>query len=520
MKMIPTNVGIIQRLRGIYREKSVQTKRVVRPFVLLVTIVKGQIMTKKTSKIVVQQNYGIQQLNDFEESLLGFLEQHNLPTESILVPVQQRAIVFNNIESVLNELDDAHIEKSVYISKFFAAVASGLFDAALNYLWDETIFELRRRVAQYDISYFFDSAVKNAEKRKRLKTEDDLVRLDDNELISGAREIELISEIGFRHLDNIRYMRNWASAAHPNQNELTGLQLISWLETCIKEVISLPLSNVAIEIKQLLANIKSNSIPQDEAKQIGGFFLNLTQDQVNSLAAGFFGIYTRSDTITQTRENIHRLLPFLWGRVDEEARQNFGIRYGKFVANNAQDERELARAFLQTVSAESYMPESIRTVEIQIAIDDLLEAHRGFNNFHNEPPFARQLQRLVGDEGKIPSEISNSYVVALVEVFLTNGNGVSWAAEPVYKSLLNNFDSTQAARAVLSFANETISSSLQFRLCQQKYRELLEMMKIKISAPTIKELIEEIEAYRGSLSNMKNDQRLAPKIRNLFKIMA
>ena len=25
-------------------------------------------------------------------------------------------------------------------------------------------------------------------------------------------------------------MRNWASAAHPNQSELTGLNLISWLE--------------------------------------------------------------------------------------------------------------------------------------------------------------------------------------------------------------------------------------------------------------------------------------------------
>ena len=49
-------------------------------------------------------------------------------------------------------------------------------------------------------------------------------------------------------LDNIKFMRNWASAAHPNQIELTGLQLISWLETCIKEVISLPLSNITIEI--------------------------------------------------------------------------------------------------------------------------------------------------------------------------------------------------------------------------------------------------------------------------------
>lgn len=33
-------------------------------------------------------------------------------------------------------------------------------------------------------------------------------------------------------------MRNWASTAHPNQNELTGLQLIEWLETCMRSYIT------------------------------------------------------------------------------------------------------------------------------------------------------------------------------------------------------------------------------------------------------------------------------------------
>jgi hypothetical protein len=159
---------------------------------------------------------------------------------------------------------------------------------------------LRRRVAQYDLSYFFDNAVKSSEKRKKLGSEDDLSRIDDSELIHGAKEIGLISEIGFQHLDYIRFMRNYASAAHPNQIVLTGLQLTSWLETCIREVISLPLSEAAIEIRKLLSNIKANVVTDEEAKQIGMFFLNLTQDQVNNLASGFFGIYTRQDTTSHT----------------------------------------------------------------------------------------------------------------------------------------------------------------------------------------------------------------------------
>jgi hypothetical protein len=111
--------------------------------------------------------------------------------------------------------------------------------------------ELRNRVLQYDLSYFYDQAI-YAERRKQFKDESDLVKVSNSELIDGARKIEIISDVGYKHLDYINFMRNWASAAHPNQTEITGLQLIAMLETCIREVISLPPSSVAVRIKKLL----------------------------------------------------------------------------------------------------------------------------------------------------------------------------------------------------------------------------------------------------------------------------
>jgi hypothetical protein len=125
----------------------------------------------------------------------------------------------------------------------------------------------------------------------------------------------LISELGYRHLDFIKYMRNWASAAHPNQNEITGLQLIAWFETCFKEVISLPLSTNAAHIKHLLASIKAGPITKIEADEIAVFFGNLSRDQVQSFAQGLFGLYTNSVTDLHTRQNIVHLLPLLWNRV-------------------------------------------------------------------------------------------------------------------------------------------------------------------------------------------------------------
>ena len=458
-------------------------------------------------------------IRNFENSMMDFLAYNGLPTDSVLVPVLQRITVLRNIQDAIMYLDDELRSRSLYISKFIAAVSCGLFDAALNYLWDETINELRRRVAQYDLTYFYDNAVKNPEKREKLKDESDLVKIDDSELIHGAKEIGLISELGFKHLDFIRYMRNWASAAHPNQNEITGLQLISWLETCINEVISLPLSNITIEIKKLLANIKTNSISEEEAKQISTFFVDLTQEQANTLAQGLFGIYIRKDTTVQTRENIHRLLPKLWNFVDEQTKYSFGIRYGKFVANNDQEESSLARSFLQIVNGESYIPDNLRLTEIETAINNLITAHRGINNFYNEPPFARELSRLVGQPAKVPEQIKDKYVLALVEVFLTNGNGVAWNAEPIYYELIKQFDSKQALIAILSFNNQVISSRLQFPLCQEKYRELLEMLKVKVTSSAVLELIDEILKYSAPYDKMKDDSKFRNKVATFQKII-
>src|SRR5690348_1100948 len=98
-------------------------------------------------------------LQGFEERLLERIEDLGLPRRKILVPIRQRANVLSGVELALEPLDEEQRGKAVYLSKFLAAVAAGLFDAALNYLWDETIGELRRRVAAYDLAYFFDMAV-------------------------------------------------------------------------------------------------------------------------------------------------------------------------------------------------------------------------------------------------------------------------------------------------------------------------------------------------------------------------
>ncbi|WP_327320440.1 hypothetical protein [Streptomyces sp. NBC_01235] len=100
----------------------------------------------------------------------------------------------------------------------------------MNYLWDETVLELRKRVVNFDLQYFYEVAEKNDNKRKELKDEEDLPKLDDQKLLTGCREIGVISDIGFQELDlSTTDPRTHPSRASPcGRREPGARQLTRW----------------------------------------------------------------------------------------------------------------------------------------------------------------------------------------------------------------------------------------------------------------------------------------------------
>ena len=169
------------------------------------------------------------------------------------------------------------------------------------------------------------------------------MQVTDYELVAAANSMGLISDLGRQQLDLVRYMRNFASAAHPNQNEITGLQLLSFLETCILQVIALPESTVVAEVGRLMRNLKVNVLAQSDAVTIATFFADLPGTQADNLARGFFGLYADLNSWATTRDNIRLLVPYLWPFVAEDVKQDFGRKYARFLANNDSTQASLAR---------------------------------------------------------------------------------------------------------------------------------------------------------------------------------
>jgi hypothetical protein len=117
------------------------------------------------------------------------LRNIGLPTENILSPVEERKKVIDQLESVLGILPVEDRQKAYYLTKFTVAVAVGLFDGALNYLWDETIGALRRLVNKIDLGYFFAVAATINSRNKNFTTADDLDQVADHDLLEHVVEL-------------------------------------------------------------------------------------------------------------------------------------------------------------------------------------------------------------------------------------------------------------------------------------------------------------------------------------------
>jgi hypothetical protein len=450
----------------------------------------------------------LSELQRFEDVVRVQLATVGLPSDQVFVEVGERHAMLSNVSGVLAGLPSDVLGRSYYISKMIAATSVGLFDAALNYLWDELINELRRRVTGFDLKYFYDIAAGSTDLRKHLRDEDDLPRIDDSSLLRAAKEIGLLTDVGFQRLDHIRFMRNHASAAHPNQVTLSGLDLANWLQICIREVITTPPDTVTANTGRLLANIKTDRLDSNAVRDAAAFFDQLPRDRVDTLANGLFGLYSDPDRTPVVADNVRTLWPKLWTFVSEATRKSYGLRHARARASAETNLATAARELLDLVDGAAYLTEEVRAVEMDEALDNLRAAHNGMNNFYNEAAPARRLDSLVGEQGNIPELVRSKYVTLLVEVFLGNGYGVPWAAVPIYRSMLERLDSELAGQTLRAFLDVGIASLLWNRTARTQWSELLDIAEPKLVSTTDRELLEAIRSFTGTPDQLGMDTKI------------
>ena len=94
-------------------------------------------MKDDPKEIIIRPSTDLQKsIEGFNEPLAKYIQELGLPTKVVLYPIDERKNVINALEEAISVLPLEQRAKSYYLTKFAVAIAVGLFDGAINYLWD------------------------------------------------------------------------------------------------------------------------------------------------------------------------------------------------------------------------------------------------------------------------------------------------------------------------------------------------------------------------------------------------
>tara|TARA_B110001469_G_C9623021_1_gene310705 strand:- start:5 stop:1441 length:1437 start_codon:yes stop_codon:yes gene_type:complete len=411
-----------------------------------------------------------------------YLAQVGLPTENIIASTEERTVVASNLAKFLESLPAEEKRDARYLAKFVGASAVGLFDAALNYVWNEVVLNLRKKVSIYGIDLFFDAAV-GGKNRAAYKDENDLDGIKDIVLLDTCLKLELISEIVYRKLDHILTMRNEVAASHPNVESIGGFELMGWLQTCVKSVLQDRPSDSAIRIKSFIGNIRERTTVIDEHTKIrfGEELKNLSLPHVHNLLITFFGIFASQKTDQILRKNISIIAPFIWDHSEDRVKYRIGSMIDGYRTNLDEVKLNHGLDFLAVVDGKAYESLPARTVALQNLAIALKEAHNGWDNFYNEPSPMRDILSYCKKSTDIPKELMPTLIPVVLSCRLGRGlsfsGGVSPSGKDLYDQFLKLLDDDGVVQCIISLFGRELNSKLSNPICQNHLGSVIEILK-------------------------------------------
>lgn len=459
---------------------------------------------KPELQIITSENHELVPFTNFEL----YLHKLGLPHEGIIASDKERRMMSMILPQTIQELSPQTKRDAVYLSKFVASSAIGLYDAALNYLWNEVVVSLRVKVKIYGLDLFFDAAV-GGQLRETYNTIEDLSSIKDNTLIDTCRKLELISDLLHEKLKHILYMRNNIGASHPNDESIRTLELLGWLETCVKDVIDDKPSEAAIFIQQLIVNLKNKDLVLDKTrlKQIQETLQKQNTRISGNLLVTLFSIFTKKNTSPDVRANILKLAPIVWDTSPENKKYEIGFNLDQYSVNLDEESLSLGNSFLEKCNGINYKSEGTRSREINELLNRLLDTHYAWDNFHHEVPIARQIKKYITEETDILSNIEDKLIKTILICRVGNGNwycnGVSPGAKPIYDEIIRLFNSRQVNKLLKLLHEPEIRNMLSIGNCILQTRYLLSLINLDLQDGRTKEAIEfildNIDVYKSKI---------------------
>ena len=401
-------------------------------------------------------------------SINGLVNAFNLPRELI---ASDDEIIYawrelpREISRIPTELRDG------LIARMCVAVSVGLFDGAINYIWNAVIITIRNKIRNFGFSLIGQTLGKKFE-------ESDLNELKDSELLDLCYKIQLLSEEGYFFLNQCRDIRNNFSVAHPSVAEIDDRELINFISRCCKYGITDDYSVKGVKIADFIGAVKGRKLDDDELGVWSQRLSDTFQGQRQLLVRTLMGIYCDAESTEESRLNALRICLLMKEHIDDSIQSFLIEQYNQYFVKGATDKCSAAKIFFEKLQMINLLSEPDKHSIVKNACKNLVNAHLEYNNFYNEPPFAERLYE-ISQSMKIPDTAKREYVDAILMGYVGNPYGVSHGAVGYYEKMIRDFSPKEincllSLNESRSLFSDKISS---YPCCRERYINALAMIE-------------------------------------------
>ena len=365
-------------------------------------------------------------IHQFSNPMLDSLTSSIGINRNVLASEVQISTAWNNLPQLLTEIPPDKRDEG--IMRMCVAVASGLFDAAINYAWNASIVELRRKIRIFGINIVPQIIGRDFDESK-------LLDLQDSELLSLCLKLNLISEAGYFMLSQCRDIRNNFSVAHPAVGTLDEYEFINFLNRCVRHALCEEYNAEAVDIKYLMVALNATGF-SSEQYQIWNEKIGRTFDAQREAIFGMLhGLYCDPSKEEHARVNAINLCKEFAEEFSPPTISTLINQHQRYQASGDNDRYVASQSFFQIIGKLALLSETERHAMISAACRRLNNVHGGMNNFYNEPPFADRLASLsVGHQ--IPDTARVEFVETVVTCSVGNPYGTSHAADIYYRNMI------------------------------------------------------------------------------------
>lgn len=370
------------------------------------------------------------------------------------------------------------------MARMCIAVASGLFDSAINYIWNASEIELRNKVKQFGLN-----VVEQVTGKKDFD-EEKLNELKAAELLSLCLKLNLITEDGFFFLDQCRDIRNNFSAAHPTIGDIDDHEFISFVNRCAKYALGNEKNPVGVDIQGFVKALKAGKFSLDQNSEWIQRLNNTHQAQRELLFGTLHGIYCDPSSSEEARVNSLNLMGHYRETFSPATRSELIDRHQDYIAVGDENRHKASQQLFEKLGLLELLGDTERHSLISAACKRLLSVHQAFDNFYNEPPFAERVNQL-SSQGAIPDTAKEELVNTVITCAVGNQYGISNAAYPYYQNIIKNFSPAEVAiMLILSTSSNTVVGNRikTYRRCWESFKNLVVLIDPSTVTTTVRSI--------------------------------